>query len=464
MKSSLSNHIGIFNLPKIRSILDKLLYSDSYKTIDQNLSYSNIGGRKSRNIGDHLFVIYGIINDVINGNAQPIDIQSMDIIKCFDKMSYYETNNDLWDAGLKSDKFYLLSELDKKCKVVVKTPCGDTKSFNLRNVIMQGSVFGSLKCCIQIDSLGRDCLSEEEGSCLYKYKNIDIMSLSFIDDILGISLCSSDSIVLNATINAKIESKKMRFSDEKCSKMHVSKKQTVCCSNLKVHNSEMKNVTKIKYLGDILNQSGNINDTINDRYSKGMGIITQISSLLSSISLGMYYFDIAMILRDSMLLNSILVSCHSWYLVSKKHIESLESLDILYMKKCFNSHSKTVRENYYLETGKIKMRYILSKRRLMYLHHILTRDKSELIFKVYQAQGLKPTKGVWFTMIQNEKIKYNIKLSDDKIAQMSKRSFKKIVDKYVEQVAYSELLNCQKSKSRKIITSISMNNKTGLSM
>ena len=139
----------------------------------------------------------------------------------------------------------------------------------------------------------------------------------------------------------------------------------------------------------------------------------------------MYYFDIAMVLRDSVLLNSMLVSCHSWYFVSKKHIESLESLDILFLKKCLNSHSKTVRENYYLETGKIKIRYILSKRRLMYLHHILTRDKSELIFKVYQAQGLKPTKGIWFTMIQNEKIKYNIKLSDDKIAQMAKRSFKK---------------------------------------
>ena len=88
---------------------------------------------------------------------------------------------------------------------------------------MQGSVFGSLKCCVQIDSLGSDGLSEEEGSCLYKYKNVDIMSLSFIDDIMGISVCSSDSIVLNATINAKIESRKLRFSDEKCSKINVSK-------------------------------------------------------------------------------------------------------------------------------------------------------------------------------------------------------------------------------------------------
>ena len=78
--------------------------------------------------------------------------------------------------------------------------------------------------------------------------------------------------------------------------MHVSKKQSGCSNILKVHDSAMKNVTKIKYLGEILNQLENINDTISDWYSKGMGIITQISSLLSSICIGMFYYDIAMIL------------------------------------------------------------------------------------------------------------------------------------------------------------------------
>ena len=45
-----------------------------------------------------------------------------------------------------------------------------------------------------------------------------------VDDILGISSCSSNTIVLNASINAKIESKKLRFSDEKSAKMHISNK------------------------------------------------------------------------------------------------------------------------------------------------------------------------------------------------------------------------------------------------
>ena len=46
----LSNDHGIFNLPKVRSVLDKLIYKDKYDLIDSHLSCSNVGGRKGRNI------------------------------------------------------------------------------------------------------------------------------------------------------------------------------------------------------------------------------------------------------------------------------------------------------------------------------------------------------------------------------------------------------------------------------
>ena len=73
--SELSNDRGIFNVAKLRSMLDKQIYSDVYSVIDKKLSCSNVGGRKGRNIRDHLLVIYGIINEVKNGPAEAIDVQ-----------------------------------------------------------------------------------------------------------------------------------------------------------------------------------------------------------------------------------------------------------------------------------------------------------------------------------------------------------------------------------------------------
>lgn len=152
----------------------------------------------------------------------------------------------------------------------------------------------------------------------------------------------------------------------------------------------MKESEKILYLGDYINSSRNINDTIAARGAKAIGIISQVSSILTSISLGMFYIDIAMVLRDPLFLNAILINSESWYFISKKNMECLESADIQYMKKCLNSHPNTVREAYYLDTGKQKIRHIISKRRLMFLYHILKQPHSELLRKVYEAQKVKP--------------------------------------------------------------------------
>ena len=64
----MENDRGIFILSSLRKILDKLIYLDKFEEIDGNMSSSNIGARKGRNIKDHLFLIYGIINSVIKGN------------------------------------------------------------------------------------------------------------------------------------------------------------------------------------------------------------------------------------------------------------------------------------------------------------------------------------------------------------------------------------------------------------
>ena len=82
-------------MSKVRSVLDKLIHSDYYDHIDENLSSSNVGGRKNRNIRDHIFVINSVVNDVVNGDADECDIQAIDIKKCFDEMGYEETHNDL---------------------------------------------------------------------------------------------------------------------------------------------------------------------------------------------------------------------------------------------------------------------------------------------------------------------------------------------------------------------------------
>ena len=90
---------GIFLLTILKKILDKLIYNDNYKNIDQNMSDSNIGSRKRRNAKDHLFIIHGVINSVIRGKEDPIDLQIYDLEKAFDALWLEDCLNDLFDRS-----------------------------------------------------------------------------------------------------------------------------------------------------------------------------------------------------------------------------------------------------------------------------------------------------------------------------------------------------------------------------
>ena len=80
-QNSLENYRGIFKITVFRNILDRLIYNEEYNTIENGLTDSNVGARKNINIRDNIFVLSAVLNEVINGNAEPIDIQVYDVAK-----------------------------------------------------------------------------------------------------------------------------------------------------------------------------------------------------------------------------------------------------------------------------------------------------------------------------------------------------------------------------------------------
>ena len=103
-----------------RSILDKLIYIDEYETIDKNLTDSNVGGRKGRDIRDNIFFISAIINSIKNGSEEACDITVYDIEKCFDALWVQECINTLYENGLDNDKLVLLHQESKNAKIAIK--------------------------------------------------------------------------------------------------------------------------------------------------------------------------------------------------------------------------------------------------------------------------------------------------------------------------------------------------------
>ena len=141
---------------------------------------------------------------------------------------------------------------------------------------------------------------------------------------------------------------------------------------------------------------------MNSRRDKGFGIFSDIMSLISEIPLGKYKTKIALILRQAMLFNGIVYNSEAWSDVKEEDIRSLEEVDECLLRSIFKAHCKTPLEYLYLETGCIPIRNIVSSRRLNYLHNILTKDKSEMIHRVYEGQKQNKSEGDWIGLFRKD--------------------------------------------------------------
>ena len=73
----------------------------------------------------------------------------------------------------------------------------------------------------------------------------------------------------------------------------------------------MSSVLSEKYLGDVVQNNGKNDKNIQERMNRGRGAVNQICHLLEDLCLGSYYFEAANILRDSLLLSSLLSNSES---------------------------------------------------------------------------------------------------------------------------------------------------------
>ena len=79
------------------------------------------------------------------------------------------------------------------------------------------------------------------------------------------------------------------------------------------------------------------------------------------------------------------------------------------------AHSKTPKECLYLETGSMPIKFIIKQRRLMYWHHILSRENNELISRVYYAQKKKPIKDDWSLQVDKDAQDIGLKIDIQEI-------------------------------------------------
>ena len=99
-----------------------------------------------------------------------------------------------------------------------------------------------------------------------------------------------------------------------------------------------------------MTSDGKLNANIEERVCKGIGKVNDIMSILNEVSFGSYFFEMALMFRQSMLINSILCNFEVLYGLNKTHVEKMESVDKNFMRRIFQAPISTPVESFFIET------------------------------------------------------------------------------------------------------------------
>ena len=349
-RNQFSSYRGIFRVSIFRAILDRLIYNDEIENIDSNLTDSNVGARRKRNIRDNIFVLNAVINSQKKKHEEALDIQVYDVEKCFDSLWLKEVISCLYEAGLQNDKLPLLFLENRNAQVAVKTWGGISERASISEIIMQGSVWGSICCVALMDKLGKYVYEHKELQYYYKGL-VGCPPLQMVDDILTLQTCSKAN-TLNTVVNTFMELEKLTLSKSKCHKLHLGNKVRQC-NDMKVHGETVQNSKTEKYLGDLICNNGSNKPNIAKRLSRGWGRVSDILAIVSEAPLGRWRIASGLVLRKSLLINSILFNSEAWHNLSQGQVEAFEKIDEALIRSLVIGHAKIPVPALYLECGQL---------------------------------------------------------------------------------------------------------------
>ena len=84
-----------------------------------------------------------------------------------------------------------------------------------------------------------------------------------------------------------------------------------------------------RYLGDVISKDGRNIKNIQARVNKGTGIVRKILTFVDGIPFGKYHFEAGVILRNSLLVSSMLFNSEVWYNVTDAELNLLETVDLI---------------------------------------------------------------------------------------------------------------------------------------
>ena len=233
----------------------------------------------------------------------------------------------------------------------------------------------------------------------------------------------------------------------KCLKLHIGKNSNDCLP-LFIRDKQLQHVTEITYLGDIVNGNGRNINNIKNRVCKARGLINDVFSILDKVCFGPHYFRVALLLRKTIIISSVLYNSDVWYNLSSEEISELNKVDKVFFTRLFKVPVSATFIAFFLETGDMELEMYMKSKRVIYFHNLVNRPKNQTIFSYFMVQYYKRSPCYWITTTLQDFTDIELDSSFQFLENTSILRFKKMVNEKIRKYAFHSLLTRKYGKSK----------------
>ena len=468
----LNNWRGIFVCSVLRNILMKLVHERTYEKVDRNMTDLQIGARRGKSVRNHLFILNSIMSDVLSSvKKESIDLNIMDYKQMFDSEELSTCLNAMYEADIKDDMLALIYEANETTYFKLKTPNGLTEIETMKNKILQGDVLAPMLSSNMVDkNIGNEAIKSEN---VYLYKDkVVIPPLMMQYDTLGITQCGFKGRKMNNFLNTRTNIMGLQYGTNKCEKMHIGKreKNEDVCVKFDVDSWEdkvvqnlqgveklvdtytgkktMKCVTEKKYLGDIISCEGSNKLNIKDKTNKGVGNVNKILASINERPYGKHTFAAASLMRQGMLLGSMLPNAESWINITETDLTNLQKPDTMLQRELLSVSGNPSKAFMSLELGFVPVKYVIMYKRLTFLHYILNENTTSTLKQVYDVLKCDSRRGDFYCLVQKDMKDTEITQNEEEIKQFKEEKWKEYVKHKVTKLALKMLVNENLTKEK----------------
>ena len=268
-KKSCKNYRGITLMSHCAKILERILLNRIGTKIESGQSEEQYGFRPGRSTIDHIFAVRQLMEKSWEFNKKKVML-FIDIEKAYDSVDRQGLWQEMENFGIEKEYIGIIREMYRGYKCRVRTQCGNTEWFEVKNGLKQGSVLSPALFNVVMERMNRQ-VRERVGERDKK--------LIFADDMMIWGETVEDVQIQLDAWSDTMKKYGLKISKEKSEVMVFGRDENVD-GNIELNGEPLKIVRSFRYLGSEISADGKINEEISKRLQKGGNLYQAIKHMV----------------------------------------------------------------------------------------------------------------------------------------------------------------------------------------